>query len=118
MKKLFATIVLLVASPTLVFAQTPPTPPAGPACSLSFSSLRELLLIPTCIINRYVIPSLIMAALIAFMWGVIQYIRNADSPAERDKMRGFIMWSILAMFIILSLWAILYVVGNSLQLGQ
>jgi hypothetical protein len=117
MKKVYLSVLTFLA-PAFALAQTPPTTVNQAACSLTFSSLRELLLIPTCIINRYVIPGLIMGALIAFMWGVIQYIRNADSPAERDKMRGFIGWSILAMFIILSLWAILYVVGNSLQLGQ
>lgn len=114
---------LFVASvlvPLVSFAQAQPIPPAQVAtgCSRKMSDLKELLNFPVCIINRYIIPLFITVALALFIFGIVRYIANADDPSEHKKMRDFVLWSLLAIFVILSVWAIIYFFANSIPLGK
>lgn len=122
LNKLFNKLSLVALAtflPLVNFAQGT-TPPATTAvvCSRKIGNLRELFQFPVCIINRYVIPLMITIAIAMFIFGIVRYIAKAENQAEHKKMRDFILWSLLAIFIILSVWAILYFVANSLQLGQ
>lgn len=104
--------------PAISFAQNTPPGQGAVVCSRKISNLRELFVFPVCIINRYIIPLMITVAVAMFIFGIVRYIAKADNQGEHQKMREFILWSLLAIFIILSVWAILYFVGNTLQLGQ
>ncbi len=87
-------------------------------CKRQIKNLKELFQFPVCIINRYVIPLLISIAIGLFIFGIVRYIANAENADARKKMKEFILWSLLAIFIILSVWAILYFFANSIPLGQ
>jgi|TARA_B100000315_G_C14150532_1_gene395521 cell division protein FtsW (lipid II flippase) len=50
-------------------------------------------------------------ALLLFFWGIFQFISNADNEEGRDKGKRHMIWGILGMFIILSVWGILGVLG-------
>jgi hypothetical protein len=106
-----ASVALLL--PGISFAQT-----TSGGCKTSLSSIKDIFTLPTCIINTYLVPTLITVAFFAFFVGVTRYLTNLDNADIRKKTGSFIMWSILALFIIMSVWAILYVVGNTLQLGK
>jgi hypothetical protein len=117
---LSSVFVASVLLPLVSFAQAQPIPPAQVAtgCSRKMSDLKGLLNFPVCIINRYVIPLLITVALALFIFGIVRYIANADDPAEHKKMKDFVLWSLFAIFIILSVWAIIYFFANSIPLGK
>lgn len=106
-------LVSLLLTPGFAFAQG-----VAGKCKVSFKNLTEILSLPVCLINTYVVPLLITFAFLMFLIGVFNFIRNADNEEQRKKMRDFIMWSLIALFVITSVWAILYVIGNTLRLGQ
>lgn len=56
------------------------------------------------------VPVLVVAALLFFFWGVIKYITHRG---ESEK-RNFMIWSLVALFIILSVWGILRLACASL----
>lgn len=62
-------------------------------------------------INNAIIDPLILllfgAALAFFLWGVFQFIANADSEEGRGDGRRHILWGIIGMVIMLGVYAIL-----------
>lgn len=60
------------------------------------------------IINQ-VIPVLGALALVLFMVGVVRYIRSGNEKKNRDE----IMWSLVALFVLFSIWGILRILTNT-----
>lgn len=64
-------------------------------------------------VNRAIINPLIgllmVAALFLFIWGGLQFIRNADSSAERETGKAHMMWGLIGLMIMISTFAILNV---------
>ena len=46
------------------------------------------------------------AAFVAFFWGIVQYILNTDNPTERQKGTQWMIWSVVALSVMVSLWGI------------
>lgn len=60
------------------------------------------------------VPILIGLALIFFFVGVIRYIYTAGKP----KFRNGMVWSLVALFVLVSVWGILRILQNSLLGGS
>ncbi len=68
----------------------------------------------TCNINRFVIPLIFALALAAFVWGVVQFfILNSDEEAKREQGKQFIIWGIVALAVMLSVWGLVKILGNT-----
>ena len=55
-------------------------------------------------------PVLVALALVLFMVGVVKYIYSEGEHKNRE----LIMWSLVALFVLVSVWGILRVLLNSL----
>jgi hypothetical protein len=64
------------------------------------AKIAELIVNPT-------ITLLFGAAILYFVWGLVEYIRGADQSAERSKGAQHMMWGIIGIFIMVSAVAIL-----------
>lgn len=73
--------------------------------NMTFASLVSAL------INLFntIIPVLVALGLVFFMIGVIRYIRHAGKAADRT----IILWSLVALFVMMSFWGILRVMSNT-----
>ena len=60
----------------------------------------------TNIVNPF-ITLMVGVAVIYFLWGVFQFVRNADSPEERKKGGMNMMWGALGLFIMVSAYGVL-----------
>jgi hypothetical protein len=47
------------------------------------------------------------------MWGVVQYILNNEEEAKREKGKQFMLWGIIALFVMFSVWGLIKVLGNT-----
>ena len=56
------------------------------------------------------IPVLIAAAVVLFMYGAVQYIYSEGAA----KRRNIMLWSLVALFVMVSVWGILRVACTSL----
>ncbi len=45
-------------------------------------------------------------AIAFFMWGVIKFIANTDDPAKREEGKKFLVWSVIAFLVLVSIWGI------------
>lgn len=101
------------AMPVLAFAQT--TGNEG-SCSDQLDTLADLFNFLSCLLYTNVVPLLITAAVVVFMWGVTQYILNADDSTKRSEGRSFIVWGLVALFVIVSVWGLVAVLQNTFGL--
>jgi len=66
------------------------------------------------IILNPVILLLFSLALIVFLWGVMQYVRKANDSKERETGGQHILWGVIGMAIMLSVYGIMNLIINTL----
>ena len=91
MKKFIYPVLALV--PTLAFAQ-------------SLGNLDSLVIIIRILINN-ILPVLLALAVLYFFWGLITYIRAAGDPKKADEGKSIMIWGIVALFVMVSIFGIL-----------
>jgi len=47
-------------------------------------------------------------ALLAFFWGLAKFILNAGSESGREEGKEVMKWGIIALFVMVSIWGIIY----------
>ena len=61
-------------------------------------------------------PIVVALALLGFFWGLAIYIFNAGNTKEQAKGRSIMIWGILALFIMLSVFGIVGALQSTFQL--
>lgn len=66
----------------------------------------------TCIIGNSVVPLLFAIAVVSFIWGAIKFfIIDADEEAKREQGRQFMLWGIIALAVMISVWGLVKVLA-------
>lgn len=60
---------------------------------------------------------LYMLALAAFFWGIALFIFNTDDDKKRAEGKSWMMWSVIALFVMFSIWGIVGLIINTLQIN-
>lgn len=55
------------------------------------------------------IPLLLTLAMVVFIWGIIRFIYNADNEKERENGRMLIIYGLIGLFVIVSMWGLVKV---------
>jgi hypothetical protein len=69
-------------------------------------------------LNNYAVPFLVAVAVLYFLWGVLQFIINADDEEARKKARNSIVAGLIGLVIMLSFWALVSFVQRSFGLDS
>lgn len=82
------------------------------------NGLTQLLALAQTIVSRLV-PFLVGVAVLAFFWFLIQFIWKGSEDPEKQKssLKGMGM-SILALFVMVSIWGIIKFMGNIVGIKQ
>jgi len=57
------------------------------------------------IINTVIVPVIFALAFLVFVWGVVNYfVLNAGDEAKRAEGRAFVLWGLLGMVLLFSVW--------------
>jgi len=70
------------------------------------------------IISNIVIPLIIAIAGLYFMWGVVQYVTAGDSEEKRDSGRSMMVYGIVALFVMISVWGLVNLLADTFGLGN
>ena len=62
------------------------------------------------------VPLLISLTILVFIWGIIKFIKNADSK-EREEGKRYMFWGIIGIFVMVSLWGLVNILQNSFNLN-
>jgi hypothetical protein len=80
----------------------------------TFADLVDFILVAL----NSVIPVVFGLALVAFLWGVTKTILSFDSsPKAIAEARNFMIYGILGMFVMVSVWGLVYFVKNTFFSG-
>src|SRR6185369_11066636 len=87
-------------------------------CNLaSAPKFQDLLGYFGCIINASVIPLIFALAVVMFAWGAVNFfIINADEENKRAQGRQFMIWGIIALFVMVSVWGLVGILGDTFNL--
>ena len=89
----------------------------GQACtdlSLSNNKLSDVLVYFTCIIGDVVIPAMFAFAVLLFIWGAIKFfIINSDEESKREQGKQFMIWGIIALTVMISVWGLVGLLQNT-----
>ncbi len=83
------------------------------ACSTNFVTVLDILLFLKCVITVSIIPLLFAIAISVFIFGVIKYIRNAEDSKKREEGRNFMIYGIVSIFVIVSMWGLVGFLRNT-----
>ena len=84
----------------------------------SDSRLGDLIDYVTCIISRSIIPLIFVLAFLMFIWGVVQYVIGAQEEAQRQKGRDFMIWGVIALAVMFSVWGLVSILGNTFGINN
>lgn len=68
------------------------------------------------IVADILVPMAFIAALLFFFWGVAKYIRSEGSG--KDEGKKIMVWGVIALFVMSSVWGLVYFIRSELQVGD
>jgi hypothetical protein len=101
MKKI--ALAVLAFTPMVAFAQTNP------------AQLYQLFGIVQTVLG-YIVPIVIVLGVIYVIWGVIQFVTKTDEE-ERGKAKGMILYGIIGLFVVVSIWGLVGFLQNLTGVG-
>ena len=111
-KKVYIFIFLAV-SPTIALAQGAPDP-----CPAEINNAMAVLNLLGCIITKSVIPLLVLLSVVVFIFGVVKYIGNAGDSKNREEGRNFMIYGIVALFVMVSVWGFVSILQGTFGLSN
>lgn len=69
------------------------------------------------IINTLV-PIVLTAALLFFFYGLARFILAAGDEDAKDRGKRIMIWGVLALFVMASVWGLIGFLGNLFGIGQ
>ncbi len=80
-------------------------------------NINNLLGSVTTIVNNLV-GLLMTLAVIAFFWGLVKYIWNAGDEDKRKDGRHMMIWGVVALFVMVSIWGLVNFIGDTFSIDQ
>ncbi|KKW19109.1 MAG: hypothetical protein UY62_C0083G0002 [Parcubacteria group bacterium GW2011_GWF2_50_9] len=81
------------------------------------TDLPRLFIELNAIINT-IIPFIVGLAVFIIIWGVFTYIAGAGDEEKRATAKSFIIWGVVGVFIMLSIWGLVNILVNSINLRK
>ena len=107
--KRFFYIILISLTPLVSFAQV--------TCKKNIDNISGLLNYAACFLNKAIIPILSLLAWVVFIFGVVTFIRSAGDEKSKEEGKKFILWGIVALFVLVSIWGIINILSVTLGTG-
>lgn len=60
---------------------------------------------------------IISLTLLLFLWGIFKLVASGKDSKERAEAKGYIVWGIIALAIMVSVWGLVNLVRSSFGLG-
>jgi len=81
--------------------------------TMSLTSIKDIINFFSCTLIQSVIPLLFTLATVAFIWGVIKFFLNPENEEKRNDGKTFMIWGIIALFVMISMWGLVGVLSNT-----
>ena len=67
--------------------------------------------------DQFIFPVIALlgaVALLVFLWGIVEFIRDASSDEGREKGKRHMTYGIIGLFIMTTAWALINVIANTI----
>lgn len=64
------------------------------------------------------LPIVVGIALLGFFWGLATFIFAAGDETAKEKGRRLMIWGVIALFVMVSVWGLVRFVGDAIGIGQ
>ncbi len=81
------------------------------------ASVQSLLTLVGTILTSLV-PIAIGLAVVLFLFGVVKYVAAGDDEAGRSSGRQLMLWGIVALFVMVSVWGLVSLLGTTVGVTQ
>lgn len=88
------------------------------ALAQGFSNIESAFQTVIRLLNSYVIPLIIGIAVIYFLIGIVKYISNQGDETARKEARNMMIYGIIGIFVMVSVWGLVNVLGQTLGLDN
>ena len=82
---------------------------AYPSAAFAAPATLKVLFLDIAKLFNAIIPILVALALLVFFWGVSKLILYADNEQKRREGINTIVWGLVALFVIVSVWGLVFV---------
>ncbi len=65
-----------------------------------------------------VVPFIIGLAVFVVIWGILTYITQASNEEKREEAKKYILWGVVGVFMMLSVWGFVNILLNTFQLDN
>lgn len=63
-------------------------------------------------ITTWAVTLISAASVLVFIFGIVRYLFKGSSKTEREKGRKFMLWGIIGLFVMFSVWGILAILTS------
>ncbi len=64
-------------------------------------------------ITNTIVPLFMVVAVAVFLWGIIRYITSAGDEEKQKAARGYIIYGLIGIFVMVAFWGIIQVVAST-----
>ncbi|HPS21297.1 MAG TPA: pilin [Candidatus Paceibacterota bacterium] len=87
---------------------------SGFTCALPNNPvLKDLINYATCLLSKSIVPLIFGAAMVLFIWGVVQYVIGTDDETKKKKGKTFMIWGLVSLAVMTSVWGLVRILGNT-----
>ena len=61
--------------------------------------------------------TIFVSLIVGMTYGVILYMANSDNETKREEIRGYLMWGVIGISVVVGLWGILALLSATLGWG-
>jgi len=88
-------------------------------CSMSgISNFKDLVNKVVICYLKYIIRVLVAIAVIIFLFGVFKFIIYSDNLEDKKKGKNFMIWGVIGIFVMVSLWGLVNVFRSTFKLDN
>ena len=66
----------------------------------------------------FIVPLLVSAAIIYFLWGVLQFVSSGDDETKRVEGRHLMVNGVIAIFVMVSVWGLVSLIDETFKLDK
>jgi len=114
MKKIILFLVVVSIFPIIAFADVNTT--TDVCKDISLTTIGNIFNWASCTLIKSIVPFLFSLATVAFIWGIIQYFLNPDNEEKRKNGKSFMIWGLITLFVMISLWGIVGTLSNTFRI--
>jgi hypothetical protein len=107
----------LVAIAIAAFLPLAANAQGGGGCEYEITSIALVFHLFGCILAAAVLPMLVTLSVVVFIIGILKYIAGADEAAKREEGRKFMIYGIVALFVMVSIWGLVGIIKGTFGIG-